>query len=47
MSVHRFWRDLGTPSEFSAGLIADHFGFATAILGIGALMFLAPLLHSP
>jgi len=40
LSVYRFWRDLGYAiGALSAGLIADRFGFASAILAIGALTF--------
>lgn len=42
LSVYRFWRDLGYAiGALSAGLIADRFGFATAIYAIGALTFLS------
>ncbi|MBI1220800.1 MAG: MFS transporter [Rhodobacteraceae bacterium] len=44
LSVYRFWRDLGYAlGALSAGLIADRFGFATAIASIGALTFLSGL----
>ncbi|MDE3027940.1 MAG: MFS transporter [Paracoccaceae bacterium] len=44
LSVYRFWRDLGYAiGALSAGLIADHFGFAWAIASIGALTFLSGL----
>src|SRR5581483_4463131 len=40
LSVYRFWRDLGYAiGALSAGLIADFFGFASAILAIAALTF--------
>jgi hypothetical protein len=40
--VYRFWRDLGYAiGALSAGLIADRFGFAAAILAIGVLTFLS------
>jgi hypothetical protein len=36
------WRDLGYAiGALSAGLIADLFGFSTAILAIGALTFVS------
>lgn len=42
LSVYRFWRDLGYAiGALSAGLIADRFGFAAAILAIAALTFLS------
>jgi MFS family permease len=42
LSVYRFWRDLGyAVGALSAGLIADRFGFAAAILAIAALTFLS------
>ncbi|KUY51961.1 MFS transporter [Burkholderia sp. RF2-non_BP3] len=42
LSVYRFWRDLGYAiGALSAGLIADRFGFADAILSIAALTFLS------
>ncbi|WP_245451199.1 MFS transporter [Borborobacter arsenicus] len=42
LSVYRFWRDLGYAiGALSAGLIADSFGFASAIGAIGALTFLS------
>ncbi|MGE3689762.1 MAG: MFS transporter [Novosphingobium sp.] len=42
LSVYRFWRDLGYAiGALSAGLIADMFGFSTAILAIGGLTFLS------
>lgn len=42
LSVYRFWRDLGYAiGALSAGLIADYFGFAWAILSIAALTFLS------
>jgi len=40
LSVYRFWRDLGYAiGALSAGLIADRFGFAAAIVAIGVLTF--------
>lgn len=45
LSVYRFWRDLGYAiGALAAGLIADSFGFAAAILAIGALTFLSGLI---
>ncbi len=42
LSVYRFWRDLGYAiGALAAGLIADRFGFAAAILVIAALTFLS------
>ncbi|KVQ15064.1 MFS transporter [Burkholderia ubonensis] len=42
LSVYRFWRDLGYAiGALSAGLIADRFGFADAILLVAALTFLS------
>jgi len=42
LSVYRFWRDLGySIGALSAGLIADRFGFAAAILAIAALTFMS------
>lgn len=42
LSVYRFWRDLGYAiGALSAGLIADFFGFVTAIASIAALTFLS------
>jgi MFS family permease len=42
LSVYRFWRDLGYAiGALSAGLIADRFGFAAAILAIGFLTFVS------
>ncbi|CAM8788789.1 Major Facilitator Superfamily protein [Burkholderia pseudomallei] len=42
LSVYRFWRDLGYAiGALSAGLIADRFGFADAILSIAAVTFLS------
>ncbi|RUL75219.1 MFS transporter [Dyella choica] len=42
LSVYRFWRDLGYAiGALSAGLIADRFGYAAAILAIAALTFLS------
>ncbi|CAJ3228601.1 major facilitator family transporter [Burkholderia pseudomallei] len=40
--MYRFWRDLGYAiGALSAGLIADRFGFADAILSIAAVTFLS------
>ena len=40
LSVYRFWRDLGYAiGALSAGLIADAFGLAWAIAGVGLLTF--------
>jgi MFS family permease len=42
LSVYRFWRDLGYAiGALSAGLIADRFGLAAAILSIATLTFLS------
>jgi MFS family permease len=42
LSVYRFWRDLGYAiGALSAGLIADSFGFSSAIASIAALTFLS------
>jgi MFS family permease len=42
LSVYRFWRDLGYAiGALSAGLIADRFGFADAILTIGAVTLIS------
>lgn len=42
LSVYRFWRDLGYAiGALAAGLIADRFGFAAAILSIGVLTFIS------
>jgi MFS family permease len=42
LSVYRFWRDLGYAiGALSAGLVADRFGFADAILSIGAVTFVS------
>ncbi|MCC6826574.1 MAG: MFS transporter, partial [Acidobacteria bacterium] len=42
LSVYRFWRDLGYAiGALSAGLIADRFGFAAAILSIGLVTFVS------
>lgn len=42
LSVYRFWRDLGYAiGALTAGLIADRFGFAAAILAIAFLTFLS------
>ncbi|NHV26714.1 MFS transporter [Burkholderia sp. D-99] len=40
LSVYRFWRDLGYAiGALSAGLLADRFGFAAAILVVAAVTF--------
>ncbi|RQV16125.1 MFS transporter [Burkholderia cenocepacia] len=40
LSVYRFWRDLGYAiGALSAGLMADRFGFADAILAVAAVTF--------
>jgi MFS family permease len=42
LSVYRFWRDLGYAiGALSAGLIADWFGYAAAIIVIGAVTFVS------
>ncbi|QNK01849.1 MFS transporter [Dyella telluris] len=42
LSVYRFWRDLGYAiGALSAGLIADRYGLASAIVAIGALTFIS------
>jgi MFS family permease len=42
LSVYRFWRDLGYAiGALTAGLIADRFGFAAAILTIAIVSFLS------
>jgi MFS family permease len=42
LSVYRFWRDLGYAiGALSAGLIADRFGFADAILAIGVVTLIS------
>lgn len=42
LSVYRFWRDLGYAiGALSAGLIADRFGFAYAILAIAVVTFIS------
>jgi predicted MFS family arabinose efflux permease len=42
LSVYRFWRDLGYAiGALSAGLIADSFGLAAAIISIAALTFIS------
>jgi len=42
LSVYRFWRDLGYAiGAFSAGLIADSFGLASAINAIASLTFIS------
>ncbi len=46
LSVYRFWRDLGYAiGALSAGLIADRFGFSSAIASIAALTFLSGALY--
>jgi len=45
LSVYRFWRDLGyAVGALAAGLIADRFGFVSAIAAIAALSFLSGLI---
>ena len=40
LSVYRFWRDLGYAlGALSAGLIADAFGLAAAIVAVAGLTF--------
>jgi MFS family permease len=40
LSVYRFWRDIGyAAGALGAGLIADSYGFAPAILSVAALTF--------
>jgi MFS family permease len=40
LSVYRFWRDLGYAiGALSAGIVADLFGFAWAIAGVGIITF--------
>jgi len=42
LSVYRFWRDMGYAiGALSAGIIADAFGFAWAIVVVGALTFVS------
>jgi predicted MFS family arabinose efflux permease len=42
LSVYRFWRDLGYAiGALLAGIIADFFGFASAITSVAALTFLS------
>jgi predicted MFS family arabinose efflux permease len=42
LSVYRFWRDLGYAiGALSAGIIADQFGLAAAIIAIAALTFVS------
>lgn len=42
LSVYRFWRDLGyAVGALSAGMIADAFGFASAIFAIAATTFIS------
>jgi MFS family permease len=42
LSVYRFWRDLGYAiGALSAGLIADAFGLAAAVLAVAALTFIS------
>jgi MFS family permease len=42
LSVYRFWRDLGyAVGALSAGIIADQFGLAAAIVAIAVLTFLS------
>ncbi|MEK9279334.1 MULTISPECIES: MFS transporter [unclassified Bradyrhizobium] len=42
LSVYRFWRDLGYAiGALSAGIIADRFGLAAAIVSIAALTFIS------
>ncbi|MBC8751299.1 MULTISPECIES: MFS transporter [Paraburkholderia] len=42
LSVYRFWRDLGYAiGALSAGVIADRFGFADAILAIAVVTFMS------
>jgi MFS family permease len=44
LSVYRFWRDLGyAVGALTAGIIADLFGFASAIASVAALTFLSGL----
>jgi MFS family permease len=42
LSVYRFWRDLGYAiGALTAGLVADRFGFSSAIGTVAALTFLS------
>lgn len=42
LSVYRFWRDLGYAiGAFSAGLIADLFGFVDAIMAVAVVTFIS------
>ncbi len=42
LSVYRFWRDLGyAVGALAAGIIADRFGFAWAIVAVGVLTFMS------
>jgi MFS family permease len=42
LSVYRFWRDLGYAiGALSAGIIADRFGFAAAVLAIAVITFIS------
>jgi len=42
LSVYRFWRDLGYAiGALSAGIIADRFGFAAAIIAIAVITFIS------
>jgi MFS family permease len=42
LSVYRFWRDLGyAVGALASGVIADLFGFGTAIVAVAALTFLS------
>jgi MFS family permease len=42
LSVYRFWRDLGYAlGALAAGIIADRFGLAAAILAIAGLTFVS------
>ena len=44
LSVYRFWRDLGyAVGALTAGVIADLFGFASAITSVATLTFLSGL----
>lgn len=45
LSVYRFWRDLGyAVGALAAGIIADRFGFAWAIVVVGVLTFLSGII---
>ena len=47
LSVYRFWRDLGYAiGALAAGIIADAFGFATAIAAVAALTLLSGVVVS-